>query len=90
MLSIEELAKQVKEIEKRNQRVEADKAWETSRIRKLVILLLTYIVVLIFFIVAELPRPFTNALIPTLAFALSTSTLPFVKRWWLKRYRTDL
>ncbi len=85
MPSLEEITKEIEEIKIRNQRVEVDKAWETSWMRKLLILFLTYIVVLIFFLVANLSQPFMNALVPTLAFVLSSSTLPIVKRWWLKK-----
>lgn len=87
MPSLEELKKEVAALQERNHRVEADKAWETSLARKVVILVMTYFVILVFFVVAELPHPFINALVPTLAFALSTASLPFLKRLWLKRNR---
>ena len=86
MTPLEELTKEIEIIKERNQRVEADKAWETSLTRKIVVLLFTYIVVLIFFLAVHLSHPYTNAIVPTLGFALSTSTLPIVKRWWLKRH----
>jgi len=35
------------------------------------------------FWVAELPRPFVNAIIPSVAFVLSTLSIPLVKKWWL-------
>jgi len=84
---IEELQQEITVLKERNRRVEADKAWETSFARKAAILVLTYGVVLVFFLVAQLPRPYINALVPTLAFALSTVTLPFLKRLWLSRRR---
>jgi hypothetical protein len=86
MPSIEKLNFEIEEIKKRNQRVEVDKAWETSRTRKIIILILTYIVIVIFFFFAELPKPFINAIIPAIAFVLSTLTIPFFKKWWLKKY----
>ena len=85
MASLEEITKEVEIIKARNKRVEADKAWETSWTRKVVILLLTYIVIVIFFFTAHLPEPFANAVVPSVAFMISTLTVPFVKRWWLKR-----
>ncbi len=84
MTSIDELQKQIEEIQARNQRVDADNSWETINTRKLVVLLLTYIVVSIFFLVSKLPRPFLNAIVPSVAFVISTLTLSVVKRWWLK------
>jgi len=87
MATIEELKKELDEIKTRNKRVEADKAWETSWTRKLLILVLTYIVIVIFFLVAKLPDPFANAVVPSVAFVLSTLTVPLFKNWWLKYIR---
>lgn len=84
MATLEDLQKDIDEIKKRNRKVEADKAWETSWIRKFIILLLTYAVIVIFFYVSELPKPFLNAIVPALAFALSTFTLSLFKKIWLK------
>ena len=84
MATIEELQLEIEEIKKRNQRVEAAKAWETSWTRKIVISILTYIVIVVFFYFAGLPKPFINAIIPAFAFILSTLTVPFFKNWWLK------
>lgn len=84
MTTIEELQKEIEEIKSRNKRVEADKAWETSWSRKVLILVLTYIVVVTFFFVAKLPDPFVNALVPAVAFVLSTLTIPLFKTRWLR------
>lgn len=86
MSSLEELQFEINKITKRNQRVEADKAWETSWTRKIIILFLTYIVIVVFFYCARLPRPFANAIVPAAAFVLSTLTIPLFKKWWLKRF----
>lgn len=85
MNSIEELKSEIDKINARNKRVEADKAWETSWSRKLLILVLTYMVIVIFFFVSNLGNPFVNAIVPTIGFFLSTLTVPFFKNWWLKR-----
>lgn len=79
------IKKEIGLIKERNSRVEADKAWETSWTRKLLILLLTYAVIVVFFLVAELPDPFLNALVPSIAFVISTFTVGFVKSWWLRK-----
>ncbi len=84
MSSIEELQKEVDQIKARNKRVEADKAWETSWTCKVIILLFTYVVMVLFFFFAQLPKPFVNAIVPSVAFVLSTLTVPLVKRWWVK------
>lgn len=86
MPSLEELQLEIEAIKKRNQRVEADKAWETSWARKFIVLLLTYIVIVVFFFFARLPKPFINAIVPAMAFAVSTLTVPFFKKWWLKEF----
>lgn len=87
MTSIEELKKEVEEIKLRNKRVEGDKAWETSWTRKILILVLTYVVIVIFFFVVNLGNPFVNAIVPTIGFFLSTLTVPLFKQWWLKKIK---
>ncbi len=76
---------EVQQIKKRNQRVETDKAWETSKTRKLIIAILTYIVVVIFLIIIKIPHPELNALIPVAGFLLSTMTLGFFKKIWITK-----
>jgi len=84
MGSISKLEKRVSAIESRNKRVELDKAWETSFARKVIIAVLTYIVLVLFFIFAGLPEPFVNSIVPTAAFVLSTLSLPYFKKIWLQ------
>ncbi|MBI3334070.1 hypothetical protein HYZ97_01150 [Candidatus Pacearchaeota archaeon] len=80
----------LKQIKERNRRVEADKAWETSGIRKSIITVLTYLIILLFLASINVQRPWLHALVPALGFLLSTLTLPFVKRWWLiHRHRNN-
>jgi preprotein translocase subunit SecF len=85
MTTIEELKNEINKLKERNTRVELDKAWETSLTRKLLILVLTYFVVVIFFFVTKLSNPFINALVPTLGFFLSTLTVPWIKAIWIER-----
>lgn len=84
MPTIEDLQLQVEEIQRRNKRVELDKAWETSYVRKFLILFFTYFIVTLFFVIANLPNPFVNAIVPTLGFFLSTLTMPLFKGWWIR------
>ena len=71
-------------IKERNKKVETDKAWETSLTRKLSILLLTYVVIAITLQILGLPKPLVNAIIPAIAFFLSTLTIPLFKIWWIE------
>ncbi len=75
---------EIQKIKKRNARVEVDKAWETSLFRKITIAVLTYLVILSFFVVIKVQNPFTNALVPTFGFLLSTLSIGFFKNYWLK------
>ncbi len=81
--------KEIKSIKVRNARVEADKAWETSWTRRIMVAVLTYVVVLLFFLVANLPNPFVNSLVPTLGFLISTLTIDLAKKEWIKKMRTN-
>jgi len=75
---------ELSKIEARNKRVELDKAWETSFTRKLLIAVFTYIVIVSFFLVADLGKPFVNPIVPTLGYLLSTLSLSYFKAWWMK------
>ena len=79
-----DLQKEIEAIKERNKKVEADKAWETSWSRKVLIFVLTYFVIVLFFYFAGLPNPFVNSIVPALAFVLSTLTLPIFKKLWLE------
>lgn len=79
-----QLEAQVQNIHARNQRVEADKNWETSWMRKGLIATLTYVVISLFFISIKTTQPFINAIVPTLGFLLSTLTIDMAKKYWLK------
>ena len=87
MVSIKELEREIIKIKERNKKVEADKAWETSWTRKILVFILTYIAVVIFFIFADLPDPFINSIVPALAFVISTAALPMFKKAWLKNLK---
>ena len=85
-MNTQEIEKEIKNILERNKRVEGDKAWETSWTRKIIITVMTYIVIVVFFLISKLPKPFLNALVPALAFILSTLTVKLFKRIWLEKY----
>lgn len=81
---MKDFEKRLEAIEQRNKKVEIDKAWETSWSRKIIIAVLTYAVIVLFFYVAQLPKPFINSIVPTTGFVLSTLSLPFFKKLWIK------
>ena len=85
MATIEDLKIEIEKIKKRNAKVELDKAWKTSLTRKLLILILTYLVVVMFFLINKMTNPLVNALVPTLGFFLSTLTVPWVKKIWINK-----
>ncbi|MBU1954330.1 hypothetical protein KKH03_05165 [Patescibacteria group bacterium] len=84
MPDLKQLEQEISKIKERNAKVEADKAWETSLSRKALIAILTYFVIVLFFYFAALPKPFINAIVPTLGFVLSTLSVPVFKKVWIK------
>ena len=82
---VEKVKREVDEIQKRNLRVEMDKAWETSLVRKALVTVLTYIVAVTFFYFARIKNPFLNAVVPTLGFIISTLSISFFKNIWIKK-----
>lgn len=86
-MSDQDIQIQLNEIKSRNSRVEADKAWETSWARKILVAILTYLVILLFLLIIKVERPFTAAIIPTIGFVLSTASLSFGKKIWIKHLK---
>ncbi len=83
MATLSQLESRISAIEQRNAKVAADKAWETSGTRKIILILNTYIIIGFFMWWVGIPDPWLNAIVPSIGFFLSTLTLPAVKRWWL-------
>ena len=73
-------------IHERNRKVEADKAWETSLTRIFSILIITYILASIVLLFIGVKNYFLSALVPTLGYFLSTQSLSFLKKWWIKDF----
>jgi len=47
---------------------------------------MTYIITAIVFYIIGVRNFMLNALIPTVAFYLSTQSLPFIKKWWMRKF----
>ncbi|HLD62909.1 MAG TPA: hypothetical protein VI875_03515 [Candidatus Norongarragalinales archaeon] len=86
MTELSWLRKEIGRLKERNARVEADKAWETSWARKLVIFILTYLAMAIYFYATGLPNPLVNSFVPALAFVISTLSLPLFKKYWAENF----
>ncbi len=81
---IKNLEKEIEIIKTRNLKVEADKAWETSYFRVFLITGITYVIAVkvLYFIGSE--NYYLNALFPPIGYFISTQSLPFIKKWWIK------
>ena len=83
---MKELEQRIAKIEKRNKRVETDKAWETSWPRRICIMVLTYLVVVAYsYIIRECDNILLSSLVPVLGFLLSTLSVKAVRRLWEKK-----
>jgi len=85
MASLKELENEIEKIKTRNESVETDKSWETSYTRRLLLALFTYLAIGFYLHAIEVAQPWLNAIVPAVAFMLSTLTLPFFKDIW-KRF----
>jgi hypothetical protein len=78
------LEKEIGIIKKRNKKVETDKSWETSKTRKLFLIIFTYIAIGLYLRAINIENPWLNAVVPSIGFFLSTLTVPFIKEIWIK------
>lgn len=84
MTTLKDLGKKIKDIEERNKKVELDKAWEISYARRFLLTLFTYLAIGFYLQAINVQKPWLNAIVPAIAFMLSTLTLPFFKKLWLE------
>jgi len=84
---MDNIEKKLAKIEERNARVEGDKAWETSWARRIFIGIVTYVVAGIWLVLITETGPWLKALVPAGGYILSTLTIPFLKRWWLRYHQ---
>jgi hypothetical protein len=90
MMTPKQIEKEVLKIKTRNKKVEGDKAWELSWTRKATIMLFTYLALGVYMFAVGIVNPWLNAVVPTIAFALATLTLPYFKEMWLRHvYNRD-
>ena len=76
---------EIKKIKDRNKKVETDKAWEISLIRRFFIAILTYIVVLIYsWLISKNNNILLSSLVPVIGFVLSTLSLRLIRKIWEK------
>lgn len=81
---MENLEARIESIEARNNKVQADKAWETSWARRGLLASFTYLSIGLYLNAINIDRPWINAIVPALGFMISTLTMPFFKKMWLK------
>lgn|SRR3989338_3287794 len=84
MNRLKTLEDRIKNIEERNRKVEYDKAWELSYFRRFLLMLFTYLAIGFYLQAVNIERPWLNAIVPSVAFMLSTLTLPLFKKLWMK------
>jgi hypothetical protein len=84
MATIDELEARVEKIERRNKGVELNKTWETSFVRRGLLVIFVYLAIALYlkFIIGI--NPWINAVVPSIGFLLSTLTLNYFKSLWVK------
>ena len=83
-MNLEELNQKVEKILERNKKVELDKSWETSLLRRLFLAALTYVPVLALLLIINAPQPYLAAIIPAAAYLIQQYSLPFMRSLWEK------
>jgi len=66
--------------------VEQNKSWETSITRRILLMVFTYLAIGIYLNAIAVNDPWLNAIVPSIGFMLSTLTLPFFKKLWVKYF----
>ena len=80
-----QIEREIEDLKARNVRVDENKAWETSFVWRIFLLLFTYVLTAVVFWAIGVRNFALNALIPALGYYLSTLSIPFLRNSWEKR-----
>lgn len=80
------LEERVKRLELQLRYSELQKKWEMSKVRLLILSATTYVVIAFFMYLFEIEDPLVNAIIPGSAYILSTISVPFIRKVWVRSY----
>ncbi len=72
----------IKELEKQLVFLQEEKAWESSRMRNVLIIISTYIILGAYMLVIQVQQPWFNAVVPTAGFYLSTLKFRNLKKYF--------
>ena len=78
-----DIEKEISDIKERNARVELDKAWETSALRRGFIAAITYIVALSWLVMLDETEVGLKAAVPVIGYLISTFSLPWLRNIWV-------
>ncbi|MFN8015487.1 MAG: hypothetical protein U0R17_02615 [Acidimicrobiia bacterium] len=84
-MDLEKLEARITSIEERNVRVEKNKIWETSPVRRISIALLTYTSIVCYHLAIGAKNVFVISAVPVVGFILSTLSLGFIRNIFEKR-----
>ncbi len=83
---MKDIEKEIELIKERNKKVEQNKAWETSFVRRLSIAILTYIIVVTYsLLIKEVSNVFLTSLVPVIGFLLSTLSINLIRKLWERK-----
>ena len=80
-----DIEQRLEAIEARNERVTAEKAWETSFLRRGLIAGITYICAYTLLVILGHEDAWKHAFVPVMGYLLSTFSLPPLKKLWIER-----
>ena len=83
MKTLEQIEKDILDIQERNKRVQFDKAWELSCTRRIFIMILTFIIASLWLLVIRESHILLKAMVPVLGYLLSTLSIPHLKKVWI-------
>lgn len=82
------IEKELKKIVDRNHAVEADKAWEVSLTRRLMLMAFIYLMVVLVLWIVKVDAMWLGAIVPAVGYFLSTLSISPFKKFWIKhRYK---
>ena len=87
---MEDMPSALAAIQERNRRVESHKAWEVSFTRRIFIAVTTFAAAFLFLWLSGAEQVLLPAAVPAAGYVLSTLSLPPLKRWWMRRYRSGM
>ncbi len=80
---MDQLQQALTAIKERNERVELEKAWEVSWVRRISITIVTFVITFAYMKLTNQEPLWLGSIVPAFGYLISTVSIPYMKEFWV-------